>query len=80
MKINDVANEIIHSSQIMFAYDEKTIPTGLVIASDLRQKDRLLHFTIEEYSAMVKRVLDDCVVSGSDHWDLQTGKVYARRE
>src|SRR6266446_1113938 len=59
LNINDVANEIIHSSQIMFAYNEETIPTGLLIASDRNLKDRLLHFTIEEFSTMVKKVLDD---------------------
>ena len=80
LKINDVANEIIHSSQIMFVYEEETVPTGLLIASDRHLKDRLLHFTIEEFSAMVKRVLDDCVTSATDRWDWETGKIYARRE
>jgi hypothetical protein len=80
LKINDVANEIIHSSQMMFVCDEETIPTGLLVASDLRMKDRLLHFTIDEFSAMVKRVLDDWVTSGTDRWDWETGKVYAIRE
>jgi len=34
LKINDVANEIIHASQMMFVNDEEIIPTGLLIASD----------------------------------------------
>jgi hypothetical protein len=80
LKINDVANEIIHSSQMMFVYDEETIPTGLLIASDWHLKDRLLHFTIEGFSAMVKRVLDDCVTCATDRWDWKTGMVYAERE
>ena len=80
LKTSDVANEIIHSSQMMFVHDEETIPTGLLIASDWHLKDRLLHFTIEEFSAMVKRVLDDWVTSGTDRWDWETGKVDARRE
>jgi hypothetical protein len=80
LKINDVANEIIHSSQIMFVHDEETIPTGLLIASDWHLKDRLLHFTIDEFSAMVKRVLDDCVTSTSDRWDWESGNVDAKRE
>jgi hypothetical protein len=80
LKINDVANEIIHSSQLMFVHDEETIPTGMLIASDLRLKDRLLHFTIEEFSAIVKRVLDDCMMSTEDRWDWKTGEVYAKRE
>ena len=41
---------------MMFVHDEETILTGLLIASDWHLKDRLLHFTIEEFSAMVKRV------------------------
>ena len=80
LKINDVANEIIHSSQMMFIRDEETIPAGLLIASDWNLKDRVLHFTIEEFSAIVKRVLDDWVTVESDRWDWQTGKVYATRE
>jgi hypothetical protein len=35
----------------MFVYDEETIPTGLLIASDKHLEDRLLHFTIQEFSA-----------------------------
>jgi hypothetical protein len=80
LKINDIANEIIHASQLMFAYNEQTIPTGLLIASDWHLKDRLLHLTIAEFSTMVKRVLDGHVRSTADLWDPQTGKVCARRE
>jgi hypothetical protein len=80
LKISDVTNEIIHSSQMMFVYDEETIPTGLLIASDWHMKSRLLHFTIEEFSAMVKRVLDDWVTFAPDRWDWETGKVDAKRE
>jgi hypothetical protein len=80
LNISNVANEIIHASQLMLAYDDEIIPTGLLIASDLHLKDRLLHFTIEEFSAMVKRVLDDRVTSATERWDWETGKVCARRE
>ncbi len=79
LKINDVANEIIHASQLMFVHDEETIPTGLLIASDWHLKDRLLHLTIEEFCAMAKLVLDDRVTFGSDRWDWKSGKVDARR-
>jgi hypothetical protein len=80
LKINDVANEIIHSSQLMFVHDEETIPTGLLIASDLHLKDKVLHLSIEEFSAMAKRVLDDRVTFTTDRWDCQTGKVCAIRK
>jgi hypothetical protein len=80
LKISDVANEIIHSSQIMFVHEEKIIPTGLLIASDWHLKDRLLHLTIEEFSAMISQVLGDWVTIASDHWDFGTGRVNAKRE
>jgi hypothetical protein len=80
LSINDVANEIIHSSQMMFVNDEVIIPSGLLIASDWHLRARLLHFTIDDFSAMVKRVLDDCVLFTADEWDWQTGGVRARRE
>lgn len=79
LKINDVANEIIHSSQIMVIHDEDDIPAGLLIASDWNLKDRVLHFTIEEFSAMVRRVLDDRVRMESEEWDPETGNVKAVR-
>jgi len=80
LKINDLANEIIHSSQFMFASDEATIPNGLLIASDRHLKARLLHLSIEEFSTVVQRVLDDRVRSASDSWDPKTGEVSASRE
>ena len=80
LTISDVANEIIHSSQLMFVNNEETIPTGLFIASDWHLKTRLLHFTIEEFSSMVKRVLDDRMMVTTDRWDSKTGKVDAKRE
>ena len=64
----------------MFVYDEETIPTGLLIASDWHLKDRLLHLTIAEFSAMVKQILDDHVTMAGDFWDWKTGKVEAKRE
>ncbi|MDX1205059.1 hypothetical protein GOL97_17160 [Sinorhizobium medicae] len=79
MRINDVANEIIHSSQIMVVHHEEKIPAGLLIASDWNLKDRVLHFTIEEFSAMVRRVLDDRVKMQSEEWDSETGEVKAVR-
>jgi hypothetical protein len=80
LSISDIANEIIHSAQMMFVHGEEAIPTGLLIASDWHQRHRLLHFTIEDFSAIVKSVLQDRVTVTSDRWDWQTGKVDASRE
>jgi hypothetical protein len=80
LKIGDVANEIIHASQIMVSHREEKVQDGLLIASDCRLKDRLLHFTIEEFSSLVRRALDDFVRFESEQWDPETGKVSATRE
>jgi hypothetical protein len=80
LKIGDVANEIIHASQIMVAQGERNVQDGLLIASDWHLKDRLLHFTIDEFSALVRRVLDDFVRGETERWDPETGKVFATRE
>lgn len=80
LKIGDVANEIIHASQIMVSHSEENVQDGLLIASDWRLKDRLLHFTIDEFTSLVRRALDDFVRFESDQWDPETGKVSATRE
>ena len=79
LKIGDLANEIIHASQLMFAHDEDGMPDGLLIASDRRMKDRLLHLTIDDFTDLVKRVLDDRVQFESDVRD-ETGAAHAIRE
>jgi hypothetical protein len=80
LTISDLANEIIHASQLMFVQGEDKIPDGLLIASDWHLKDRLLHLTIEEFAGMVKQVLDDRVLGSLDQWDFETGNIHATRE
>jgi len=80
IKIVELANEVVHASQLMFVNDEDAIPTGLLIASDWHLKDRLLHLTIEEFTSVALRVLEDQVKFTSDQWDPDTGKVHAIRE
>ena len=75
-----MANEINHASQIMVSHGEENVQDGLLIAPDWRMKDRLLHFTIEEFSSIVRRALDDCVRFESEQWNPDTGKVSATRE
>jgi hypothetical protein len=79
LKIGDVANEIIHATQIMLVQEESAVRDGLLVASDWRTKDRLLHFTIDEFSALSRRVLDDFVGFETESWDPETGKVKATR-
>jgi len=80
MTLNDLANEIIHSSQMMFVDREASIPTGLLIASDWHLNKRLLHLTIDEFMALSNRLLDDAVRATSDRWERETGKVHATRD
>jgi hypothetical protein len=80
LKIADLANEIIHASQLMFVDKEQTISTGLLIASDWHLRHRLLHITINEFTAVAKRVLDDQVRATRDEWDYENGTVRATRE
>lgn len=79
LKIKSIADEIIHSSQIMVVDQYEVIPAGLLIASDWHLKNRILHFTIEEFNALVKSVLDDQVKQQSDCWDPEAGTVKATR-
>jgi hypothetical protein len=76
----ELANEIIHSSQIMVVHDEPKIGDGLLIASDWNLKKRLSHLTIEEFQSFVRRVLDDEIRAMSDNWDFETGQVHSKRE
>ena len=80
MTLNDLANEIIHSSQLMFVDHEPSIPTGLLIASDRHLNKRLLHLTLDEFMALSNRVLDDVVRATSDRWDSETRRVHATRD
>jgi hypothetical protein len=80
LKIADLASEIIHASQLMFVDKERMISTGLLVASDWHLRHRLLHITIDEFTAVVKLVLDDFVRSTRDEWDHEKGTVRATRE
>jgi hypothetical protein len=80
MRYWDLANEIIHASQIMVIYDEITVSKGLLIASDWRLKDRILHLTIDEFQSFVRAVLDDRVRSFHDYRDEKTDKAMSKRD
>jgi hypothetical protein len=80
LTVAQLANEIIHSLQIALVEDEPTIPTGILVASDWNQRNRLLHFKIEELLDIAQLVLDDQVIGSTDSWDWKTGKVTATRE
>lgn len=80
LKIYELANEIIHSSQLMFVNNEDKIPTGLLIASDQRMEKRLLHITLQEFEDIVQQVLDDEISIMTDKRDPETGVISATRE
>lgn len=81
IKVGDVANEIIHSSQLLVFEGAGSEPkSGLFIASDFRMKRRLLHFTATEFRSWVDSVLNDRVGMSSDRWDPETGEVFATRD
>jgi hypothetical protein len=77
---NDVANQIIHSSQLMVCFDEESIEDGILVASDWDMKIRLLHLSASEWTAFYTAVLDNYVRAESDFWDHQTGKVTSTRD
>lgn len=80
LPIRVLANEIIHSSQLMVIGQDDQVADGLLIASDLHLRKRVLHLTREEFGACVQLVLDDRVAISSEAWDPATDKVTSKRE
>lgn len=80
MTAEDLANEIIHSAQIMISHNEPGLRDGILLASDRHSDKRVLNLTIEEFREFAQMILDDNVVSSSDGWDPETGKVSAERK
>jgi hypothetical protein len=80
VKPKGLADEIIHSSQLMVIYGEAAIADGILIASDWHLKDRILHLTFGEFDVFARSVLDDFVRSMSDQWDPDAGLVSSVRE
>lgn len=75
-----VADQIIHSSQLMVIGGDEHVADGLLIASDQRLRQRLLHFTAEEFMEHVGAFLGDQVYIASERWDPETNTVIATRE
>ncbi len=67
LRREDVANQIIHSSQLMVCYGQPGIEDGLMIASDRGLKVRLLHLTDAEWVGYYKAVLDNYVTLQETH-------------
>lgn len=80
VKPKGLADEIIHSSQLMLIYGEATIPDGILIASDWHLKNRILHLTFPEFRAFAQSVLNDHVQSMTDKWDPDTGMISSVRD
>ena len=79
MKPGELANEIIHSSQLMVLDTESFAADGFLIASDWHMRRRVLHLSLDEFEAFGRSVLDDRVASVSDSWDPETGHVTSER-
>lgn len=81
MKVGEIANEIIHASQLLvFEGDGREPDSGLLIASDWHMRRRVLHISPTEFSSIVSSVLDDEVRIMGDRWDPDTGLVHSTRE
>jgi len=80
LQIVQIANEIIHSSQMLVLNGAGVLEDGLLIASDYGLKSRLLHITMKEFRDYAELVLNDHVRLSADGWDHETGKVSASRE
>jgi hypothetical protein len=74
----EVANEIIHSSQLMVVGGE-SVADGFLIASDRNLSRRLLHLSFAEFREYAQSVLDNRVFYSADAWDPETGKVTSTR-
>lgn len=79
MTAGDLANELIHSSQLMVLDGEEFAADGFLIASDWHLKKRVLHMSFDEFTAFTASVLDDRVYFTSDQWDPETGKISHER-
>lgn len=80
LRLAELANEIIHSSQLLVIYGPSNPSTGLLIASDWKMQKRIIHLTIEEFRNSVGAVLNDRVTSATDSWDPETNTVQSTRE
>lgn len=79
MTAGELANELIHSSQLMVLDGEEFADDGFLIASDWHLKKRVLHMSFDDFTAFTASVLDDRVYFSSDRWDPETGKISHER-
>lgn len=80
LRLTDLANEKIHSSQLLVLYGPKHPLTGLLIASNWKMQKRIIHLTINEFRDSVSAVLNDRVTHASESWDPITNTVRSTRE
>ena len=80
LKPRAVADEIIHSSQLMVLRGDAGIADGILIVSDWHLAKRIIHFALSEFETLVHAVLADEVRATSDRWDAVSGKVTSTRE
>lgn len=79
MTVRKLGDEIIHASQLSIIHDYDQVEDGLLISSDYNVNKRLLHLSPDQYTEIVKQVLDDLIYSQMDGYNEDTGEVIARR-
>lgn len=80
LRLTDLANEIIHSSQLLIIHGQENPSTGLLIASDWKMQKRIIHLNIDEFRNSVDAVLSDRVVLKGEDWDPATNTVRSFRK
>lgn len=80
LKPKSLADEIIHSSQLMVVGDEPGLADGLLVVSDWHLKSRILHMSLGEFQAFADSVLANNVRATRDEWHPETGKVTSTRD
>jgi hypothetical protein len=75
-----LANEIIHSSQLMVLRSAGIAEDGLLVTSDFSTRQRVLHLPMNSFSEFVDRVLHDRITLTHDSWDPKTGQLTAIRK
>ncbi len=79
LKPKGLADEIIHSSQLMVIGDQAGLADGMLIVSDWHLRSRIIHLSIAEYQSFTGAVLADEVKAARDEWDPKSGRVVSTR-
>jgi len=79
LSLRQIANEVIHSSQLGLSDGDSYFDTGILVASDFNQTKRIILVTLEKWAELCGIVRRDQVVLYSDQFDPKTGHVTSER-